>query len=60
MTRDPMIAIRSAITQFDNAAQEYAFLGAAHPEDRDDIETVYILKRKRLEDLIQKHVKETT
>lgn len=52
MARDPMIAIKSAITQFDNAAQEYAFRGAYHPDDRPAIEERYLRARQRLEQRI--------
>ena len=56
MTRDPMIAIKAAITRFDNAAQEYAFRGAAHPEDRSEIKEEYVRARESLERMIARLV----
>jgi hypothetical protein len=57
MTRsDPRKQIRALISRFDEAAQAYAFKGAAHPEDQDEIERAYIVTRRALEDGIGKAI----
>lgn len=49
---EKMSKIKAAITRFDNAAQNYAFKGSAHPDEWQDIENTYIKARERLERLI--------
>lgn len=44
--------IRRAITSFDETCQNYAFKGAAHPDSWDDIESDYILARRKIEKVI--------
>ena len=58
--RPPMASIRAAITLFDRAAQDYAFMDAYHPDDRPGIEQEYRDQRAQLERLIQRHLKEQT
>lgn len=48
--------IAGAITRFDNAAQSYAFIGAADPEDRSAIQHQYDTARERLERAITKAI----
>lgn len=38
----------NAVTRFDNAAQNYAFMGAAHPEQWAEIERSYLTAKARL------------
>lgn len=47
-------AISAAINRFDFAAQEFAFKGAAHPDDRDAIEDLYNLRRDQLISTIER------
>ena len=36
------------VRHFDEAAQDYAFKGAAHPDDWDEIEQRYLIAKERL------------
>lgn len=54
MAKPDIKRIRDLITEFDNAAQEYAFRGAARPDDEDIITASYINARRKLEDAIGK------
>lgn len=45
-------SIKRAITNFDEAAQMYAFSGSYNPEERASIEEIYVRKRANLETLI--------
>lgn len=44
--------IKLAVTAFDKAAQEVAFVGTYDPEFRDEIEERHVYTRDRLEHLI--------
>ena len=44
--------IRSLITRFDNAAQNYAFKGSLHPDDWEECERRYKQAREALEKVI--------
>lgn len=52
-----MRAISAAIDKFDQAAQAYAFKGAAHPEDQPAIQHQYNKARAALEALIERNLK---
>ncbi len=41
--------IKTAITRFDHAAQDYAFKGSAHPDEWEEIELTYAQARAKLE-----------
>lgn len=49
-------AIKAAITNFGDAAQQYAFKGAAHPEDVPAIVHQYENARQNLERAIEKAI----
>ena len=60
MTTEPSLKMRSikaAITRFDNAAQAYAFKGAADPEDHPAIEHQYEAAKASLVSLIERNLK---
>ena len=48
--------IKAAISRFEQAAQDYAFKGSAHPDDWDYIERKYERTRANLEAVIAKAV----
>lgn len=48
--------IKAAITRFDVAAQDYAFKGAAHPDDHHAIDARYKKARENLERLIANYL----
>lgn len=55
--RNPMIGIRKSITHFEKAAQELVYLGSYPPDEWDGIRIRYDQSRKRLETLIERHLK---
>lgn len=57
MTDKRMTSIKAAITRFDNAAQEYAFKGSFHPDDREIAEQRYAVTREMLEKMIERMLK---
>ena len=52
-----MKLIRAAISRFDKAAQDYAFIGSQDPIERPLIEHEYKKSREDLERFIEKHLK---
>ena len=56
MARDPMSSIKAAITRFDAACQDKAFLGAQDPETRSQTNQEHTLARESLERLIAKAI----
>lgn len=60
MTTEPtqkMRSIKAAITRFDNAAQAFAFKGAAHPDDWSAIEHQYEAAKANLVSIIERNLK---
>lgn len=57
MARDPMIAIKAAITRFDKAAQAYGvMLEGVQPDNHREIFTEYEQSRNALERMIARLV----
>lgn len=52
-----MTSIRTAITRFDKAAQEFAFIGSQMPENHHEIEREYKAARQSLERMIERNLK---
>lgn len=57
MTNRTMSSIKAAITRFDKAAQDYAFIGSNPPEVHSIIEQEYVLARESLERMIERNLK---
>lgn len=57
MTAKTMSSIKAAITRFDKAAQDFAFLGSQHPEHHQMIRQEYHLARESLERMIERNLK---
>lgn len=51
-----MASIKAAITRFDRASQDFAFIGAQAPENHSMIEQEYTLSRRSLERMIERHL----
>lgn len=52
MAKSPQYALR-LVNEFAKAADAYASVGAAHPEDRDNIEETYIRAKLKLKNAIK-------
>lgn len=57
MSNRTMESIKAAITRFDKASQDYAFIGSQDPEDRGLIEQEHTLARESLERMIERSLK---
>lgn len=57
MVNRTMPSIKAAITRFDKAAQDFAFLGSAHPDEHLTIRQEYHLARESLERMIERNLK---